>query len=63
MGQSSSLDKRKRHPYVVDEILRMRMYGDKASWETAKIIRKTYPNQKNKPDEIVKIVRLKKEEE
>lgn len=60
-SKSSSLAK--LHPYVKNEILRMRMYRQKSEWHTAKIIRKTYPNNKNKPDEIVKIVRVKKEEE
>jgi hypothetical protein len=38
-SKSSSLDKDNRHPYVCDEINRMRKIGDKKRWRTSEIIR------------------------
>jgi len=38
-SKSSSLDQDNRHPYLVREIIRMRMNGKKTRWRTSEIIR------------------------
>jgi hypothetical protein len=57
MATSSTLDTRRIHPYVVEEIRRERALGIKSKWTTSKIKRKSFPDR---PDEIISIKIYKK---